>query len=113
MCGCRNRLIQHQSFALRIVGEQPAVPSPIQRGLKLALDLNVRKVFVQNVAEELDRDRVVRLGSKRVHDLLKQLNMTESGIAEQHLAACDISFGQFPATRRNARVSFLQAGKTQ
>src|ERR1017187_2192793 len=55
------QLMEYQPVTLRIVREDVPVPAPIQRRFDLPLYFDVGELLLQEVAEELQRQRVVGL----------------------------------------------------
>src|SRR6516225_6907009 len=81
---------QIESFFLRIVVEQLAIPSPVQDRIQLALNLGLRLMFVQDIAEELERDAVIGLLFQDVLNLLEEQDARKRGLAKHSLLVIDI-----------------------
>ncbi len=62
---------EDQASLLGVVIEDFGIASPVQGGFKLTFDFVLAEMLVQDVVEELFRNRVVRLGMKNVVDLLQ------------------------------------------
>src|ERR1039458_122340 len=59
------RLMKYQPVTFGIVREDVAVPAPIQRRFDLPLYFDVGELLLQEVAEELQRQRVVGLAVRK------------------------------------------------
>src|SRR5580693_4546966 len=74
-----------QPAGLGIVIEDLGVASPVQRGLKLALDFIRAEVFVEDVAEKLLANGMIALGVQRVFDQPQYRNVLQRGFAKHGL----------------------------
>ena len=97
--------VQQQSIRLRIESENLRISTPIQCSVELALNVLLREVLVQHVAEKFQGDRPVRLPLQRVSNLLNQRDVTKSRIAKQFLARADICVREFFSRRSNLNVA--------
>src|ERR1035441_898328 len=64
------RLMKYQPVALGIVREDVPVPAPVQRGFDLPRHFGAGELLLQDVAKELQRQRVVTLACQSTVHLL-------------------------------------------
>src|SRR5580704_1526126 len=89
--------IQHQPVGFGVIRENVAIPAPIQSCFNLTLDLLTRKMFVQNITKELQRQRMVGLTEKGAVHLLEQRDMSQRGVTEHPFPRANVCLRKFRA----------------
>src|ERR1035441_139710 len=85
------RLMEYQPVTLGIVREDVPVPAPIQRRFDLPLHVGVRELLLQEVAEELQRQRVVGLANQGTVHLLEQGDTSQNRLTEESFSVVNLS----------------------
>src|ERR1017187_3221030 len=84
------RLMEHQPVTFGIVREDVPVPAPIQRCFDLPLYFDVRELLLQEVAEELQRQRVVGLAYQSTVHLLEQGDTSQNSLTEESFSRANV-----------------------
>src|ERR1017187_2645610 len=101
------RLMDYQSVALGIVREDVPVPAPIQRRFDLPLYFYVRELLVQEVAEELKRQRVVGLAYQSTVHLLEQGDTGQNSLTEESFSLGNVGSRERLTTGGDLHISTL------
>src|ERR1017187_8191821 len=93
------QLMEYQPVTLGIVREDVPVPAPIQRRFDLPLYLDVGELLLQEVAEELQRQRVVGLACQSTVHLLEQGDTSQNSLTEESFSLANIGSRKHFANR--------------
>src|ERR1039458_2514903 len=101
------RLMKYQPVTFGIVREDVAVPAPIQRRFDLPLYFDVGELLLQEVAEELQRQRVVGLAKQSTVHLLEQGDTSQNSLTEESFSRANIGSRKGFATGSDRHISAL------
>src|ERR1017187_6376657 len=101
------QLMEYQPVTLGIVREDVPVPAPIQRRFDLPLYFDVRELLVQEVAEELQRQRVVGLAYQSTVHLLEQGDASQNSLTEESFSRANVGSRERFATGGDRDISTL------
>src|ERR1035441_8466009 len=101
------QLMEYQPVTLGIVREDVPVPAPIQRRFDLPLYFDVRELLLQEVAEELQRQRVVGLAYQSTVHLLEQGDTSQNSLTEESFSRAYVGSGEGFATGGDLHISTL------
>ena len=82
VCRSAGSRTQQQAVTFRIISKDFGVAAPVQCSVNLRLNLVFGEVLVENVAEELEADRVVGFALQCASNLLQQGDVGEQSFAE-------------------------------
>src|ERR1035438_7988529 len=97
------RLMEYQPVTFGIVREDVPVPAPVQRRFDLPFHVGVRELLLQEVAEELQRQRVVGLAYQSTVHLLEQGDTSQNSLTEE-------SFSRANTDRKSTRLNSSHLG---
>src|ERR1039457_3152649 len=101
------QLMEYQPVTLGIVREDVPVPAPIQRRFDLPLYFDVRELLLQEVAEELQRQRVVGLAYQSTVHLLEQGDTGQNSLTEESFSHANFGARERFATGRDLDIPAL------
>src|ERR1035438_3877099 len=101
------QLMEYQPVTLGIVREDVPVPAPIQRRFDLPLYFDVRELLLQDVAEELQRQRVVGLAKQSTVHLLEQGDTSQNSLTEESFSRANTGSRERFATGGDRHISAL------
>src|ERR1039457_4038994 len=99
--------MEDEPVTLGIVPDDVPVPAPIQRRFDLPLYFYVRELLVQEVAEELQRQRVVGLAYQSTAHLLEQGDTSQNSLTEESLSRANVGPRERFATGGDLHISVL------
>src|ERR1035441_723369 len=91
--------MEYQPVTFAIVREDVPVPAPVQRRFDLPFHVGVRELLLQEVAEELQRQRVVGLAYQSTVHLLEQGDASQNRLTEESFSRANVGSRERFATR--------------